>query len=81
MVSPVVAWLGHEDCTLNGEVLSAAGGRVARFFLGLTPGVVDDDLTVESVRDHEAEILREDGYEVLGRASDESRQLHRRLMR
>ena len=25
MVSPVVAWLGHEDCTLNGEVLSAGG--------------------------------------------------------
>ncbi|MFI5053474.1 MAG: SDR family NAD(P)-dependent oxidoreductase, partial [Acidimicrobiia bacterium] len=78
-VSPVVAWLVHEDCTLNGEMLSAAGGRVARFFLGLTAGVVDDALTVESVRDHEAEILREDGYEVLGRATDESKRLYRRL--
>jgi NAD(P)-dependent dehydrogenase (short-subunit alcohol dehydrogenase family) len=78
-VAPVAAWLAHEDCALNGEMLSAAGGRVARFFLGLTTGVVDDALTVESVRDHEAEILREDGYEVLGRATDESRLLFRRL--
>jgi NAD(P)-dependent dehydrogenase (short-subunit alcohol dehydrogenase family) len=80
-VSPVVAWLGHEACTLNGEVLSAAGGRVARFFIALTPGVVDDALTIESVRDHESEIVRDDGYEVPGGAAEETRQLHRRLMR
>jgi NAD(P)-dependent dehydrogenase (short-subunit alcohol dehydrogenase family) len=80
LVSPVVAWLAHEQCDLNGEVLSVAGGRVARFFLGLTPGVVDDDLTVESVREHQREILAEGGYEVLGSAGDENRRLHRRLM-
>jgi NAD(P)-dependent dehydrogenase (short-subunit alcohol dehydrogenase family) len=80
-IAPVVGWLAHPDCTLNGEVLSVAGGRVARFFLGLTPGVVDDALTVESVRAHEAEILREDGYEVLVRAAQEATHLHRRVMR
>lgn len=80
LVSPVLAWLAHESCRLNGEVLSAAGGRVARFFLGLTPGVVDDALTIESVRDHEDEILGEAGYEVLARAADEAVALHRRLM-
>src|SRR5207302_1743280 len=31
-VSPVVAWLAHEDCTVTGEVLSCGGGRVARVF-------------------------------------------------
>ncbi len=80
LVSPVVAWLAHEQCGLNGEVLSVAGGRVARFFLGLTPGVVDDGLTAESVRAQEAEILAEDGYEVLAAAADENRRLYRRLM-
>ena len=30
LVSPVVAWLAHPSCTVTGEVLSAAGGRVAR---------------------------------------------------
>jgi NAD(P)-dependent dehydrogenase (short-subunit alcohol dehydrogenase family) len=80
LVSPVVAWLAHEQCDLNGEVLSVAGGRVARFFLGLTPGVVAAGLTVESVQEHQREILAEDGYEVLGSAGDENRRLRRRLL-
>ena len=80
-IAPVVGWLVHPECTLNGEVLSVAGGRVARFFLGLTPGVVEDALTVESVRAHEEDILREDGYEVFVRAAHEATQLHRRVMR
>lgn len=29
IVAPVAAYLVHRECTLNGEVLSAAGGRVA----------------------------------------------------
>jgi NAD(P)-dependent dehydrogenase (short-subunit alcohol dehydrogenase family) len=79
-VSPVVAWLSHEGCGLTGEVLSAAGGRVARFFLGLTPGVVDESLTIEAVRDQQDAILAKAGFEVLRRASDEAVALHRRLM-
>ena len=81
LVSPTVAWLVHQDCDLNGEVLSVGGGRVARFFVGLTPGMVDDALTPESVRNHLDQILAEEGYEVLDSAADEGRRLHRRLMR
>lgn len=29
-VAPVVAWLASDSCTLNGEVLVAGGGRIAR---------------------------------------------------
>ncbi len=43
-IAPVVAWLCHDQCELTGEVLGVAGGRVARFFLGLTPGWVSDAL-------------------------------------
>jgi NAD(P)-dependent dehydrogenase (short-subunit alcohol dehydrogenase family) len=80
LVSPAVAWLLHHDCDLNGEVLSVAGGRVARFFLGLTPGFERPDLSIEDVRDHIDDIQAEDGYEVLDRASEEGRRLHRRLL-
>ena len=38
LVSPIVAWLVHEDCPVTGEIYSAAGGRIARFFVGLTEG-------------------------------------------
>jgi NAD(P)-dependent dehydrogenase (short-subunit alcohol dehydrogenase family) len=82
LVSPVVAWLAHEDCTQTGEVWSVAGGRVARFVLGLNDGFVDDALTVESVRDHEADLLAPvEGLDVHDSGGAEGKALHRRLMR
>jgi NAD(P)-dependent dehydrogenase (short-subunit alcohol dehydrogenase family) len=71
LVSPVVAYLAHEECPVTGEVYSAAGGRIARFFVGLTPGYYNPALTVEDVRDHFAEIRAEDGYVVPSSNSDE----------
>jgi NAD(P)-dependent dehydrogenase (short-subunit alcohol dehydrogenase family) len=38
-VAPVGAFLVHRQCTLNGEVVSTAGGRVARFAVGTGPPV------------------------------------------
>ncbi|MGH7805958.1 MAG: SDR family NAD(P)-dependent oxidoreductase [Candidatus Binatia bacterium] len=62
-VSPVVAWLAHEDCPVTGEIYSAGGGRVARVFVAETPGWWSATLTPEDVRDHFAEIREESGYE------------------
>ena len=52
LVSPVVAWLVHEDCPVSGEVYSVAGGRVARIFIAETPGYYNPALTLEDVRDN-----------------------------
>jgi NAD(P)-dependent dehydrogenase (short-subunit alcohol dehydrogenase family) len=30
LVTPIVAWLSHEDCDVSGEIYSVGGGRVAR---------------------------------------------------
>lgn len=48
-VAPVVAWLAHEDCEVSGETYSAGGGRVARYFTGLTEGYFKDGLTADDV--------------------------------
>jgi NAD(P)-dependent dehydrogenase (short-subunit alcohol dehydrogenase family) len=64
LVSPVVAWLVHEDVPVTGEIYTVGGGRVARFFIGMTPGYYNPKLTVEDVRDHFAEIRAEAGYTV-----------------
>ena len=69
-VSPVVAFLAHEECPVTGEVYSAAGGRIARFFIGLTQGYYNPHLTVEDVRDHLADIRSEDGY-IVGTSNSE----------
>jgi len=49
-VSPLVAYLAHEDCSVNGHVYSVAGGRIARIFVGETRGVVLTENTPEAIR-------------------------------
>jgi|tagenome__1003787_1003787.scaffolds.fasta_scaffold20452166_2 NAD(P)-dependent dehydrogenase (short-subunit alcohol dehydrogenase family) len=71
LVTPVVAWLASSEVDVTGEVYSVAGGLVARFFIGLTPGYYNPELTVEDVRDHWSEIRDEDGYMVPDGPNDE----------
>ena len=71
-ITPVVAWLAHEECPVTGEVYSCGGGHVARVFLGVTPGFTDvEDLTVEDIRDHFDEIRDESGYTVPANLTEE----------
>ena len=79
LVSPIVAWLVHEDCPVSGEIYSAAGGRIARFFIGLTEGYYNPALTLENVRDHFAEIRSEEGYIVPAGPGDELKALLKHL--
>jgi NAD(P)-dependent dehydrogenase (short-subunit alcohol dehydrogenase family) len=73
LVSPVVAWLVHEDVPVTGEIYSVGGGRVARFFIGMTAGYYNPKLTVEDVRDHFEQIRDEAGYQVPASLPDELR--------
>jgi NAD(P)-dependent dehydrogenase (short-subunit alcohol dehydrogenase family) len=51
-VSPLVAYLSHEECAANGHIYSVAGGRIARIFVAETHGVVLSENTAEGVRDN-----------------------------
>ena len=51
LVSPVAAFLAHETCPINGEVLVAGGGRVMRLAPVRTSGITRDHLTLEDVAD------------------------------
>jgi NAD(P)-dependent dehydrogenase (short-subunit alcohol dehydrogenase family) len=66
LVSPAVVYLGHESCSLNGEILGAGGGKIDRIFLGATAGYFQPDLTAEDVAAHLAEIVDESVYVVPG---------------
>jgi NAD(P)-dependent dehydrogenase (short-subunit alcohol dehydrogenase family) len=61
-VSQVVAYLAHEQCAVNGNVYSVAGGRVARIFVAETSGTVFDELTAEAVRDQLNSIEDQERY-------------------
>ena len=71
LVSPIVGWLCHEDCPVTGEVYSAVGGRIARYFVALTPGYYKADLSIEDVRDNFATIRDEKDYIVPNTTGDE----------
>jgi NAD(P)-dependent dehydrogenase (short-subunit alcohol dehydrogenase family) len=71
LVSPVAAWLVHEECPVTGEVYSVGGGRVARVFVGVTEGWFSPGLTLEDVRDHFEEIRDETAYTVPANIGEE----------
>ena len=49
LVSPVAAFLAHESCRLNGELLPAGAGQVMRVALIQNDGFTKHDLTPEDV--------------------------------
>ena len=64
LVSPIVAYLAHEDCPVSGEVFSVGGGRVAQVFIGETKGYFKADLGMEDIRDNWSTITDQSGYSV-----------------
>jgi NAD(P)-dependent dehydrogenase (short-subunit alcohol dehydrogenase family) len=49
LVSPVAAYLAHQDCQLNGAVLVAGGGQVQRMAIMENAGISRDGLTPEDI--------------------------------
>jgi len=66
LISPLVTYLAHESCTRSGHIYSVGGGKIARVFIGVTPGLVDRDLTAESVAATIDQIDDPEGYAIRG---------------
>ena len=66
LVAPMVAFLAHEACPVNGEIYAAGAGRFARIFIAQSPGYVHPtgEPTVEDVAENWATINDETGYSV-----------------
>jgi len=60
LVSPVAAYLAHESCRLNGEILATSGGRFARVTLDVTGGWGAPDLDIAAVSEHLDDALAAD---------------------
>jgi NAD(P)-dependent dehydrogenase (short-subunit alcohol dehydrogenase family) len=72
LVSPLVAYLAHDDCPVTGQLFSVGGGRVAQVFLGETKGYYNPDLTMEQVRDNWSTITDQSGYAVPNNLGEET---------
>lgn len=81
-VAPLVAYLVSPNCTITHEIFSVGGGRIARVFLGLTPGWFagkDTVFTPEDVAAHIEEIRSPEGYTIPNGVSDEMMLLMQQL--
>ena len=72
LVSPLVAYLAHEDCPVNGQLFSVGGGRVAHVFIAETQGYFKEDLALEDVRDNWATITGREGFAVPANLPEET---------
>jgi NAD(P)-dependent dehydrogenase (short-subunit alcohol dehydrogenase family) len=72
LVTPIVAWLSHEDCDVTGEIYSVGGGRVARVFIGETQGYYKPGISLEDIRDNWEQIRNTDGYVIPANLPEET---------
>ncbi|HEY5874896.1 MAG TPA: SDR family oxidoreductase, partial [Ilumatobacteraceae bacterium] len=72
LVSPIVAWLAHEDCPATGRLFSVGGGRVAEVFIGECKGYHSADLTPEQLRDNWDTVTNRDDYAVPANLGEET---------
>ena len=65
MVAPVVAYLAHQSCPVNGECINTAGGHVSRTYVMENPGFTDKDLTVERLAARWDEVMDTRGSRIV----------------
>lgn len=65
-VSPAVAYLAHESCPLNGEVLISGGGQVMRLAVVETIGITREIPTPEDVAENIDAVLDLAGARLMG---------------
>ncbi|AYJ50353.1 SDR family NAD(P)-dependent oxidoreductase [Rhodococcus sp. P1Y] len=56
LAAPVVGWLAHESCSVNGETLISIAGRVAKAYVAETRGVYRPEWSIDSVGEQIDEI-------------------------
>ncbi|MCP2292706.1 SDR family NAD(P)-dependent oxidoreductase [Nocardia amikacinitolerans] len=66
MVSPMVAYLAHEDCAITGETLLSQGGAMQRFALTMNSGYTNAEVTPEDVQANLDAILDDAGSKPVG---------------
>jgi NAD(P)-dependent dehydrogenase (short-subunit alcohol dehydrogenase family) len=57
LVAPLVVWLGHTSCGLNGETLSVGAGWQAAMSIAMTDGYSERELTPELIAQNETTMM------------------------
>lgn len=57
ITSPIIAFLAHEGCPVNGETFDSVGGEVRRVYIGMTDGITDPQMTIETLAERWDEVM------------------------
>ena len=57
LCAPAAAFLAHESCPLNGEVLQAGMGGVARIAVVCTKGITSPSISAEEIAERIGEVM------------------------
>jgi NAD(P)-dependent dehydrogenase (short-subunit alcohol dehydrogenase family) len=79
-VSPVVGWLAHESCPVNGATFNVRGGFVSAVFIGETRGFYDPDLSLTSISANLERILDRTDYIVPETGLDSANNMLRHVL-
>lgn len=63
LASPIIIWLAHKDCPVNGETFGAMSGTTTRLKVVETEGYFSRTPTPEAVRSNFPQIMAEDLFE------------------
>lgn len=72
LVSPLVAYLAHENCPVSGQLFSVGGGRVAQVFIGETNGYFSPHLSPEEIEANWGAITDRTDYAVPSNLGEET---------
>jgi hypothetical protein len=56
-VAPAMAFLAHESCELNGEIIICGGGQAKRLAIYESQGIASTDLTPEFIAENLAQLM------------------------
>lgn len=62
LAAPLVGYLCHEESTVNGEILTVAGGRISRVRIIETIGDIGQNATIEEVRDRMPRVMSQEEH-------------------
>jgi NAD(P)-dependent dehydrogenase (short-subunit alcohol dehydrogenase family) len=72
LAAPLVVYMAHESCPVNGEAFDTAGGRVNRTYVSKTRGFTDREQTMESLAARFGELMATEGSRIVAAAERDS---------
>lgn len=63
--APAIAYLAHESCPTTGDCIGSVAGNAKRIFMGETTGIIDREISIETIAERWDEITDAQGATII----------------